>query len=301
MKILKWFGITAGLLLLLVVSLTASAFLISEKHRNTTYTVSTPELTYDLNDAELLERGRHVATIRQCIDCHGQNLEGKISFEDKLTGLVVATNLTTGEGGVGSYYNDADLIRAIRNGIDHNGKLISFMPSDEYTGIDKDDLTALVAYIRNAEPIDNVLPKSRIGLPARIGHLLIPGIELFPARLIDQTKPVPEPVAERTPMELGAYLATSCSGCHGRNLSGGPIAGVPPDWPAASNITPKGAIGKWTEKEFTKAMRKGITPDGHQMENRYMPWKVFGQMTDEELHGLFVYLRSLPELEMGSD
>ncbi len=47
-------------------------------------------------------------------------------------------------------------------------------------------------------------------------------------------------------------------------------------------------------------MRTGITPDGRELPNQYMPWRVFGQMTDEELQGLFVYLQSLPATETGN-
>lgn len=300
MKFYKWLlFIVAGIIIGLSVLLTM-AYLVTEYQRNQVYTPHHGPISYDLSDEEMLLRGKHIATIRQCVDCHGEGLAGKITYEDAITGLVVSTNLTTGEGGVGDLYSDEALIGAIRSGLDHRGKPTAFMPSDEYTRLDRDDISALIAYIRNLDPVDNVLPKSRIGLLARVGHLLLPSVELFNARTIDHTQPIPEPVADRTPLEMGDYLAIACSGCHGAGFSGGRILGVPPEWPEASNLTPAGSIGSWDLDDFVKAMRTGTLPNGHNMNSEYMPWNVYQYMTDEELNGLFIYLQSLPPKETGN-
>ena len=99
--------------------------------------------------------------------------------------------------------------------------------------------------------------------------------------------------------DYGRYLAASCIGCHGDNLSGGRIAGGPPDWPPAANLTPHATsrIGSWTEADFFTAMRKGVRPDGTPL-NPAMP-TAFGQFTDDETKALWLYLRSLPAAEMG--
>lgn len=41
---------------------------------------------------------------------------------------------------------------------------------------------------------------------------------------------------------------------------------------------------------FRDAMREGITPDGRQLRNEFIPYEMVGEMTDEELHSFFVYL-----------
>lgn len=41
-----------------------------------------------------------------------------------------------------------------------------------------------------------------------------------------------------------------------------------------------------------------VTPGGHQLDE-YMLWKYFGQMTDDELRAVWLYLQSLSALEQG--
>jgi TRAP-type mannitol/chloroaromatic compound transport system permease large subunit len=45
-------------------------------------------------------------------------------------------------------------------------------------------------------------------------------------------------------------------------------------------------------------MRTGITPNSRKL-NDFMPWRYFGQMTDEELKAIFLFLQSLPSKEQG--
>jgi mono/diheme cytochrome c family protein len=301
MKLLKWIGIFLGGVVLIIGTVIAVLFFISKQHENQTYTINVPALQIDYDDEELLERGRHVATIRACVECHGDHLGGRIFIEDPVVGLLIATNLTSGPGGIGNDYSDEDYIRAIRHGVRKDGKSVIFMPSHEYNAIDSKDMAALIAYIRSKNPVDSThLPDTKIGLPFRAMYVLGGDIHLFPARLIDHSMEIPEPVAERSSRELGAYVGTTCIGCHGDHYGGGRIPGVPPDWPEASNITTGGSIADYSEEDFFTAMRTGITPDGREMEPEFMPWNVFGYMTDEELSGLFDFLRSLPPRETGT-
>ncbi len=299
MRIVKWGLKTIAVLILIMLIAASVVYLITESHRNRTYRVDVEPLKID-NSAESIELGKHVATIRGCIDCHGGNLEGAVFIKDPIVGQFIATNLTSGEGGIGSSYTDEDLIKAIRHGVNKQNKSVIFMPSHEYNQIDSKDLSSLIAYIRNLEPVDNELPDSKINLPYRLMYLLDSEIHLFPAKVIDHNLPVPEPVAERSPAELGKYLAATCTGCHGSGFSGGKIPGVPPDWPVATNLTPAGSMGNWTADDFLQTMRTGITPEGRELPKEYMPWQVFGTMTDEELQGLFAYFQSLPAKETGN-
>jgi hypothetical protein len=78
-------------------------------------------------------------------------------------------------------------------------------------------------------------------------------------------------------------------------VSGGRIPGTPPEFPAAQNLTPDtvSGIGKWSEADFQRALRTGRRPDNTEI-NPAMPWKLAGQMTDEEMHAVWLYLRSVP-------
>jgi hypothetical protein len=55
-------------------------------------------------------------------------------------------------------------------------------------------------------------------------------------------------------------------------------------------------VKDWTEADFIQTLRTGVTPDKHQLNPDLMPWKVFTNMTDEELSAIWTYLHSLPAL-----
>ena len=44
----------------------------------------------------------------------------------------------------------------------------------------------------------------------------------------------------------------------------------------------------------------GMTPAGKQLNSKYMPWPVLGQMTDEELTALWLSLKAMPGRELGN-
>jgi hypothetical protein len=52
------------------------------------------------------------------------------------------------------------------------------------------------------------------------------------------------------------------------------------------------------EEDCIRTLRTGITPGRKQLID-FMPWKYFGQMTDDELKAVWLYLQSLPALSQG--
>jgi mono/diheme cytochrome c family protein len=106
----------------------------------------------------------------------------------------------------------------------------------------------------------------------------------------------PRPVAPQpgVTVEYGMYLARTCTLCHGSELNGQTIF----DGSVALNLTPGGEMKGWSEEDFTATMRTGVTPNGHQLKDG-MPWKYFGQMTDDEMKAVWLYLQSLPALPQG--
>lgn len=298
MKILKWVGITLGTLAALLLIFVAVTYFITERHFNETYQINAETVEVSA-DSSVIAHGKHVATIRGCVECHGEGLGGQVFIDDPAVGLLIATNLTDGEGGIGQEYTNEDLVRAIRHGVNKDGKPAIFMPAHEYNPIDRSDLSALISYIRSVEPVDNELPQTEVGMLARFLYMY-GGMHLVPAKLIDHSKPIPEPEENRTPLEMGEYLAVTCTGCHGEGFAGGAIPGVPPDWPEAPNITPAGNIENWTVEDFRATMETGVTPEGKELRMSYMPWQMLGAMTDEELEGLYTYLQSLPPKETGT-
>lgn len=245
--------------------------------------------------AEDLAEGRRLFLSRGCADCHGERGEGRVVMDDA-PGRLVATNLSELPG----RFDDADYVRAIRDGIAPDGRALVFMPSNEYHGLSDADVGALVAYLKVLPPVASSLPTTEV---RPLGHILhVAGVfPLVPAERIDrsvprETAPAPAPTAE-----YGRYLAVGCTGCHGEGLSGGPIPGAPPELGIPGNLTPHpSGLLAWDEAEFTRAMRTGVRPDGSQLDSRKMPWRSFQHMNDVELTALYAYLRTVPPREAGS-
>ena len=63
----------------------------------------------------------------------------------------------------------------------------------------------------------------------------------------------------------------------------------------APNITPdkETGIGNWTDDEIARAIREGVSRDGHAL-FPIMPYKNFRDMSDEDLASVVVYLRTVP-------
>jgi mono/diheme cytochrome c family protein len=213
--------------------------------------------------------------------------------EDPILARLCSANLTTGEGGVAGDYTDAELVRAIRQGIGADGKSLWLMPSQEFNHWSDADVGAVVAYLRQIPQVDNRQPENSGGPLGRI--LFLAGmLPLLPAELLDQ-----EAVREPAPpvgisSEYGAYLGKSCTGCHGEDLAGGPIPGAPPGSTIAANLTPAGNLADWDQDEFIATIRTGATPDGRRLDPEWMPWPTLGRMTDDELLAIWLYLQSVP-------
>jgi len=99
-------------------------------------------------------RGEHVANIHGCTHCLGEGLSGKV-FLDIPPGRFVASNLTSGQGGVGNAYAGSDWDRAVRFGLRHDRrKLLPMMPSRIYAKLADSDAVALSAYLDQLPPVD---------------------------------------------------------------------------------------------------------------------------------------------------
>jgi mono/diheme cytochrome c family protein len=288
-KVLKWIGIVlAGLIGLLIVAVVVM-FVVSNSRMNKTYDVQVESIAI-MNDAETIESGRHYAVTRGCVDCHGEDFGGGLMIDDPAIGVIYAPNLTSGQGGLAGY-SDEDWVRAIRHGLNQESKPLLVMPSQEYYFLSDEDLGAIITYLKQAPRVDNQTPESSLALMGRV--LFVAGMfGDLPAEVIDHAAPRPSVPVTGVTKEYGAYLAVGCIGCHGEDYAGGPVPGSPPDAPPAANLTPAGAMAGWSESDFITAMREGVRPDGSQID-RSMPWWSLGQMTDDELKALWMFLQSV--------
>ncbi|MFT3895982.1 MAG: c-type cytochrome [Anaerolineales bacterium] len=216
-------------------------------------------------DEAAITRGRHIAVTWSCTYCHGDDLSGKLIEDNSFMGTIPATNLTSGEGGIGESYTDIDWIRAIRHGVKPDGRG-EIMMGNYYTMSDQ-DLSDLIAYLKQIPPVDSYLPAMRIGtvlpLAPAIGYL-VPAAEQ-----IDHNAPHPmDPLPDAT-VEYGSYLSTICMGCH------------------SSNLTSK--FEGWSQDEFVRMMQTGVSPNGEQL-GAGMP--LYAEMHETELTALWLYFQS---------
>ena len=238
------------------------------------------------SDPAAIERGRHlVSTILFCQECHGEDLAGKTQFNDPLSGTVSAKNLTAGAGGIGREFSDSDWVRAIRHGVNQEGRPLITMPSNSFYHIGDADLGAIIAFLKSLPPVDNELPERNLGLFYQL--TILSNSSLIPAEVIDHRGPRPPAPEPGVSAEYGKYLATACTICHGVDLSGRSAAG------AGLDLTGAGDLAEWSEADFIHAVRTGERPKGEDLNPRLMPWKRVGQLTDDELRSIWLYLQTL--------
>lgn len=246
------------------------------------------------SDSASIARGRHLAVaVAKCTECHGDDLGGQILTDDFMFGRLASANLTP--AGLGTRYDDATLARAIRHGLNPQGKPLLFMPSEAFQYLSDDDVGALVGYIRSVPPVNTTHPKPRIGPVPRIISLFTT-FPLISARMVNHDLEPPRSMPEDSSVAYGKYLANvgGCTGCHGPGLSGGKVGPGKP----ASNLTPAG-IGTWTEQDFFRALREGKRPVGAPIDSVDMPWKRSGLMTDLEIRAVWAFIKSMPPKEFG--
>ena len=175
-----------------------------------------------------LERGQHLVEARYgCSECHGEDFSGGVMVDDRLLGRILGPNLTGGRGTRTSGYGPSDWDRIVRHGVLPGGRPAA-MPSEDFQGMSDQELSDIIVFIQSQPPIDNEVPPVTLG---PLGKVLIATGQLpLSADMIashDSPHPVHPPAAEVS-VEFGRHLAGVCTGCHGRDLAGGPIAGGDP-------------------------------------------------------------------------
>ncbi len=105
-------------------------------------------------------------------------------------------------------------------------------------------------------------------------------------------------------IRLGEYLvkASDCIACHtkagGKPFAGGLPVKTPFGTIYSQNITPDKdtGIGNWTDKDFLRAMKHGIAPDGSYYFPVF-PYTSFTKMTDADVLAIKAYLNVVPAVE----
>lgn len=288
---------------------------------------------------ELLERGTYlVEHVLLCNDCHSerdwtiyggppkppygagrecmtrdtQSIGVRVSEgQGNFPGVLCIRNITPDvESGIGGW-TDGEIIRSMREGVDHEGLgLFPIMPYFIYRNISDQDAAAVVAYMRNLPAVRAERPERAIDFPMSML------IQLFPEPL---DGPVAHP-SENDPVDYGEYLATvaRCEFCHTPRKSQGKegipglrfAGGVPfvlgdKETPSR-NLTPHpDGLGAWTKEAFIARFKQFSEPApvATLEDNTLMNWSAYSGMTETDLGAIYDFLRSLPPVTStaGSD
>jgi mono/diheme cytochrome c family protein len=270
-------------------------------------------------------RGRYLAHgIARCFWCHSpltdtdpatprpESLGTGDVLDEKLP--IVAANLTPDEETGLGQWADAEIARAVREGIGRDGRrLRRDHPAHYYSVLTDGDTAAIVAYLRSLPPVPRRLPRSRAQRVwgEAVQRRTPPAVE---SSLVSETA-------------RGAYLVQlgECVGCHtttardgapersltfgggrrfrvvkgvGNEVSPDPaFAKGPPDDEgvvASANISPDASgIAFYTRDVFIETIRTGHV-GGVRRLSAAMPWAYFRNMTDDDLGAIFTYLRTVP-------
>ena len=155
-----------------------------------------------------------------CAGCHSstENLPldgGKDNFlaGGPPLGSIYAPNLTP--GGPLKDWTDAEIIRAIREGVDKDGRPLLIMPSRNLHGMSDADAQAMVAYLRSTPAVEREVPKTNLNA---LGAIIVAS-GMFPT---SAQPPITGPVASPQPGTVanGEYVISTCRDCHGQDLAG---------------------------------------------------------------------------------
>ena len=239
---------------------------------------------------EQVKRGQYLAD-SFCTGCHSVNgelpLTGGVDLGKDIPlplGSFVSVNFTT--AGPLKDWSDGEIFRALRNGMDRDGRWLLGMSNVRVRHMSDEDLQAVIAYLRSQPAVVNETqhPPDQ---PTFLAALML-GAGMLPEGQPPITGVITAPPKGPT-VDYGEYILSyqDCRDCHGENLAGGTEGQLAPVGPSLRVV--KG----WTQGQFITALRTGIDPGGHLLSDQ-MPWKALGRMDDEDLAAMYLYLTKVP-------
>ena len=129
-----------------------------------------------LFDPALVKRGRDLAAIGNCNNCHtvrgGQNYAGGLPVPTPF-GTIFSSNITPdAETGIGRWSEDA-FQRAMRTGVNRAGQhLYPTFPYDHFTNVSDEDDRALYAFLMTRQPVMRCRRENLLSFPLnqRLDH-----------------------------------------------------------------------------------------------------------------------------------
>jgi mono/diheme cytochrome c family protein len=221
-------------------------------------------------DAALVKRGRDLAALGNCNDCH--TVRGANDFAGGLAvptpfGTIYSSNITPDpETGIGRW-SEAAFRRAMQSGVDREGRhLYPTFPYDHFTHVSDDDDRALYAYLMTRRAVYAPPRNNQLSFPFN-QRVVVAGWKLLFLRhgtyQPDSTK--------SAEWNRGAYLVEGlahCGACHTpRNALGAErtraafAGGDVDDWHAYAINAQSPAPVPWNADALYSYLRQGWHPD----------------------------------------
>jgi mono/diheme cytochrome c family protein len=279
-RVLRWIGLGVAAVASVVVFVALGVFAASEVMVR--WPQPKAEATVEpvaARDAGALMRGKRIATVYGCHDCHGADLTGRLFFDEMPVGRLSGPNLSTAI----AHQSDADIAHAIRAGVAADGRSLWIMPSDAFARLSDGETADLIAYLRTFPAKAGPPQIKEFGPVGRIG-VLLGKFQSAPQLL--KAKADVQPVDLGPQYAQGRALARACMECHGPDLKGREEAKAP-------DLTIAGA---YDAQDFERLLRTGVAAGGRKLGlmTEAAPGR-FNALSHEEIGALHSYLKARAE------
>jgi mono/diheme cytochrome c family protein len=265
-----------------------------------------PAQAIDMQDFDLIQRGRYLADAGDCGACHtlpgsGQLLAGGRPLETPF-GTLLAPNITPDpETGIAAWTDD-EFVNSLTKGTGRNGThLYPAMPYTYMTKVTREDAIAIRAYLNTIPAVRNPVQPNQLPFPfdVRAGLIAWDALNFRAAEF--------KPAADKSAAwNRGAYLVEGlahCGLCHTpKNAAGGDETSqrfkgyALQGWfaPDITNDRRRG-IGAWSVEDVVTYLKTGhnrFTAASGPMAEVVMDST--SKLTDEDLNAIAVYLKDQP-------
>ena len=251
-------------------------------------------------DRATVSKGAQLAALGNCVTCHtapgGKPFAGGYPLKTPF-GTVHGTNITPdAQTGIGRW-SEADFTRAMREGVDRDGRhLYPAFPYDYFTRLGDDDIRALYAFLMTREAVQATPPPNSMIVPRF-------AIAFWKSRYFDRSAWRADPKRDAQ-WNRGSYLTEAlahCSACHTprnklgveskeRYMSGGEVGG----WhaPALNEESPSPV--PWNAQSLAAYLRTGLV-DAHAISAGPMAPVVrnLSQLPAQDTDAIAIYIASL--------
>lgn len=268
-----------------------------------------PDLHVEATPARL-ERGKELVTLT-CAGCHmnadTHRMTGRAMRDLTDFGPLFSKNVTRHpDKGIGRM-SDGELAVILRTGLKADG---TYLPPwmVKFPHLSDEDLASVIAFMRSDDPRVAADPTDPPGVsqPNFLAKVL--------AHTVIKPLPMPRgpiatpPRADR--VAYGRYMLVNldCFSCHspdfkttnplepektpGYLTGGNPLGDGAGGTVASANLTPddETGIGRWSEADFVRAVKRGFRPDGRVLQYPMEPRPALG---DDEAAAIYSYLRTV--------